>query len=198
MIASYSLDETSGSVVVDSTGNHNGVNYSLTIGVAGKVDTAYQSSADSQYATLLPTNVLTPSADAIFSFDAWLFPTAISANTLQGRAITLRGLNNASNFIVGVDATNKLYLYDGAARVETSATVNVNEWLHIAVVRNGTETLIYANGNLVLTHVHTLKYQSDDFVYIGIPSPTNMKGKYDEVNFWDRELTQEEITNRAV
>lgn len=200
LIALYNLEETSGAVV-DSYGSYDGQNGTvpMTRGVQGKQGSGFESDADSEHATLMDTSVVTPAADSQFSFAAWLYPTSVSTSTLQGRAITLRGLSGASNLIVGVDAYDSgtgegvLYLYNGSARVATSGKVKLNEWFHVTLTRNATDTKIYLNGTLVLTNTHTLLYDSDDFVYIGIPSPTNFRGRFDILPFYNKALAQEEI-----
>ncbi|SHK48895.1 Metallo-peptidase family M12 [Rubritalea squalenifaciens DSM 18772] len=74
----------------------------------------------------------------------------------------------------------------------------LNEWVHLAVVCDGTDTKLYNNGQLV----HTLEGVCDDFfgeVRLGSNRGLNyfFKGEVDEFYLFDQDLSQQDIVELA-
>ncbi len=93
LVVYYKLDELSGNTVHDSTGNYNGTNYGATVGVAGKINTAYQFDGISNYVNTTLTTDQSSSSNKTFSFSVW-------ANTTD---------NSTLDVIIGGDGGNVGY-----------------------------------------------------------------------------------------
>ena len=81
-----------------------------------------------------------------FTVEAWVNTTALSSgqNTIVGNR-----LNSSSGWELRINTDRTVQFYftgTSGASATTSATVSLNSWVHIAVVRNGANLNIYLNG----------------------------------------------------
>jgi len=151
--AHYRLDETTGTVAVDSSGNGNDGTYvnNPTLGVPGvRGNAAELNLADTDDRIDLPHTVLDGAMDASFAF--WI------KTTRTGQAAVLSGSNSGQSqaFLVFFNSSTILRLYKASNNVlVTIPSVADNEWHHFVWTWDGdtnTATL-YHNGLLVSSQV---------------------------------------------
>ncbi len=206
--AHYRLDETSGTVAADSSGNGNNGTYvnGPTLGVAGVRGYAVElNMVDSDDRIDLPHTVLDGAMDASFAF--WI-KTTYTANTG-----VLAGANAAQNnafIVLFVNSTN-LRLYKGTSNVNVAIpAVSDNEWHHFVWTWDGdTNTaILYRNGLLVSSLVMggsvgvpididaggLLLGQEQDCVGGCFNSSQTVQGSLDDVQIYRRVLNSAEVT----
>ena len=80
-----------------------------------------------------------------FTIEAWIYPAV-----LADKAIISKGVAGTSGWVFGTDGTGKLRLvYDANLNISSTATLSLNTWSHVAVVREGTgsnQVKLYING----------------------------------------------------
>ncbi len=205
LVAYYSLDETSGTVI-DATGNgNNGTNNGATAGVLGKVGNAYGFNGSNNYISLVNANVITNNMlNATVS--VW-----VNTNSLNTRRYILASGNGFNSY----DETLQIFFWDNntlnisffrnggvdlGGVSYNSSNMNTGEWYHIVSVLSNNSIKLYLNGVKVGS---TVRLSSDP-----VSSSTNMMaigrfgtyngyyfdGSLDEVGIWNRALSQEEIS----
>jgi gliding motility-associated-like protein len=154
----------------------------------------------------------TPPPAAAFYFDGVndyaqgpIFSTATNSVTIQAKVlvtgyhgfhqfITLNG--SSAMYGLMMTAGGQLASYNSAFGINTSSyTIPTNTWVSVAVVYKDNVGMLYANG-----------VQTGSFTYASLGTPTgsflisangfygeNFKGAIDEVQFWNRPLSQCEI-----
>jgi hypothetical protein len=89
-----------------------------------------------------------------FTIEAWIYPTTF-ANYPTIAAQNQAGVYTNSSFFLDLEGTNGIGLYLYAGNTVTTIVANnvlsLNQWQHVAAVRNGTTASIYVNGALVAT-----------------------------------------------
>jgi hypothetical protein len=84
-----------------------------------------------------------------FTVELWLYPTSVAASTTtkvimstyqDGSNGWTIGLNNTNNSLYGSAAGDTATITDGFG------TITINQWYHIALVRNSTTLTLYKNG----------------------------------------------------
>jgi hypothetical protein len=84
-----------------------------------------------------------------------------------------------------------------SADVDTGITAVADTWYHIAVVQHSaTSVSLYVDGTKTNTTASTYSATVDDFYigYLGRSSVWWLDGQVDEVGFWDKALTDENVT----
>ena len=82
-----------------------------------------------------------------FTWEAWIYCTGNFAGYRQIFSTrTTNGSSTAQGSLALVPNTQVLTWYTGSAIITTSATVPINAWSHVAIVRNGTAMTLYLNG----------------------------------------------------
>src|SRR5262245_6099152 len=137
------------------------------------------------------------------TFAAWVWPYLVGPPAPGPRTILSRGTGGADAeyiFTIGKDAPGQLVLYAAGGWYGTQGGVVPDlQWSHVAATFNGQETRLYVNGNLIATipHQGSALTQSGTSLYIGRQGSTCncnfMAGTMDEIQIWDRVLTQSEI-----
>ena len=197
LISYLKLDETTGTVVVDSVQTKNFTKTitgtgNITFGSEGKFNTGFLWSNGTQ-SYLNRSAVSQLQTNWSVSFWAKLMNTNIAGELIRF------GDASPSAFDLSLNATNGLYssIYSGGWRtVYTTTTLTNNTWYHILVTSNTTGTNYFVNG----VNVGTTTY------YANVASLTNYIGGYisggpsakviiDEVGYWNRTLTTSEITS---
>jgi hypothetical protein len=189
-ISYYKLDESSGAVI-DEVNNNNGTDEGATTGVTGVLNTAY--SFDGNDGINLNTWLnITSYWNNNYSISVW-------ANTST--------LSSYGHIWYSGTTTVKLLRYDDYFRIEAwdgasnhafrSATITTDTWYHVVVTRNtvdgmkmyvnaGTPTYNSTTDNAIANTQNTRLGRTDGGEYF--------TGTLDEVGFWNRELTAEEVT----
>ena len=121
------------------------------------------------------SNLQTPSTSAFnvgtgnFTFEAWIFPTAITANTLFFVAYGGGGSNGIG---IGFQSTGLWGIVQaGIAWGLTSSTLpTVNQWNHVVACRGGTgtnQTALFLNGTRIATGTYSTNFSATSTYGIG-------------------------------
>lgn len=109
-----------------------------------------------------------------FTIEFWLYPTAYNSNS--SRLIQTRDGDTYAGLNLGLGDAGQLSLYSSSNGSSwnllsnaNAYTVALNEWTHIALVRNGDTFSIFVNGTSVYTATSsgTLYYNAGDKLIIG-------------------------------
>lgn len=202
LAAYWNLDEVSGTRA-DQSGNGNNLAVSGTVGsLTGKIDLA----ADfTQAGYLSITDNATFSITGSFTFVFGVYPDGFSAigRGLIGKwgtndkefavYIGIAG-NELLSFYVSADGTNENFVHD-------TTGLTINQWAMVTVVYDDTDGLIKISTNAATFNTEVYNSGifdgSADFV-VGADwqknGPNAFDGRIDEIGFWKRALTQEEVT----
>jgi len=193
-IAAYSFNETSGTVAVDSSSNGLNGTISGATFVAGKHGNALQFNG-SAFVTV-------PAAAAFnltnnFTASMWVKPTA--SNTTKGLLAHNDGGDNG--FTIGFDGTGAVRFpqYNVGASTNSSNSMPLNEWAHVAAIQDSGISKLYVNG--------VLQTSTSPQVVESLPSANLVIGRIyssiagfgftgvlDDVRIYNRVQTAAEIT----
>lgn len=84
-----------------------------------------------------------------FTFEAWIYPTAITGTTV--RTIVAKGDSTTSGTFQLAVRDSKIRMYTDVIPFTSSANVTVNAWQHIALTRSGTTLRFFLDGALDTT-----------------------------------------------
>ncbi|PIZ15906.1 hypothetical protein COY52_08565, partial [Candidatus Desantisbacteria bacterium CG_4_10_14_0_8_um_filter_48_22] len=162
-MALWHMDELSGPDLMDATTNaNNGICYNTLI-TDGRYNKARQFVTSDDYIEVPSNQTLQLPRD--MTIEAWIYPTAYPS--IQGKIVD-KGDNDYSgtmeyNFYLEPTGQMSFYLYNlempewGYIGLSSSKTINLNEWHHVAGVRDITTGLmgIYIDGVLDSTILNT-------------------------------------------
>jgi hypothetical protein len=205
LVAAFSFSEGSGTTVSDLSGNGNtGTLANATWTSAGKYGNALSFNGTNALITINDS----PSLDLTtgMTLEAWVKPSA----TAQGwsAAIVKEQQNDPAN-----DIGYALYTADGASQPPAvhglfgsgpgadkyavgGSTLTLNTWTHLAGVFNGTQLLLYVNGNLTATRTTNSSVMTPTSGVLRIGGDWHNEfftGLIDEVRVYNRALSQTEI-----
>jgi hypothetical protein len=145
-IASWNLNENSGSAALDASANGNNASITGTSWIAGKYGSALLWKANANYA-VIPNSNINPGDQ--FSIGMWIkAPYDVCERTL----LTKGGKTDAGHFELNITPTNKLQFFASAlGKYESTTAVGDNAWHFVSVVDNGTQVLVYVDGELQST-----------------------------------------------
>lgn len=197
LISYYKLDETSGTTLKDVLGSYNLTLNSGTINQTGIIDKAVSfTNANSQYA--INTSML--STPANWTMCGWVYPTGGSELSLafgNGTGVTGLTIIKSNGAGTGTAGTSISTLQAGVTwdSVKTTTSWTDNAWNFICLTRTGTTYQFYKNGSAITTTGTPTVANSTNFG-IGATTTANpaMAGTIDEVGYWSRVLTTDEIT----
>lgn len=196
ILAYWKLDESSGSVAVDSSGRGNDATYvnSPTLGVGGafppKTGTAVLLDGASQYVN---SNQSLLNAVEEFTLTGWVNPASLSpVKSYFGQYGLIE---------VGIDTTtNQIELWTSqGGSINVSNLLALGKWVHIGAVGNGTSLTLYVDGLEVATGGSlTATYGNNADVFkigegVMDSSGGYFDGRIDEVRVYSRALCPEEI-----
>ena len=197
LVAAYSFNESSGSTVLDPSGNGNN----------GTISNAYRTS-DARYGSALSFNgkssmVTVPDSSSLdltntMTLEAWVKP----GNTLGTAWKTIVLKEQTGELVYGLYANSKQRVpagiaYSGGERTSWGTSqLPIGVWTHVATTYDGSAVRLYVNGNLVSTTSATGSMPvSGGALRIGGNSIWNewFYGKIDEVRVYNRALASSEI-----
>lgn len=151
LIANYSLEDAPGSTTVAEQINaYNGtVNGTITFGSPGKIGTSALFNGSTGYIAL-PSITLTAST---LSFAFWALMTTIPTDV--GRTFIELGNSGSDNIRLFMNASSLIGVINSGDTTLFSLSSYANQWVHIAVVINGTTWTAYLNGVLQSTNTKT-------------------------------------------
>jgi len=190
IVAYYTADDTVGNIL-DITGVHNGSSFNITRGVPGILSTSYRFDGLTSYGNLTKLTDLEDTAS--ISINLWV-------NRSIGIVTPTQGLIRGSNGITILQRVNGSYSCQKVGITDTGNTViglNDSKWHMISCIYNGTGLGIYVDGILNNSAVLTGNTPADwGNITLGADSPTSQfwKGELDEIGFWNRSLSQADLT----
>jgi len=193
----YKLDESSGTVATDSTGNSDGTNYSATVNQTGKIGTSYSFNGTGSYIYTNQTN----QSDYV-SICAWIYPTSVTSRSIVSADQDGTGQPRNWQFTIESGILNFIFidLPTGVYFATSTTTLAINNWYFVCAVTNGTDIKLYVNNNLEDTEPAPAVMQHNAKIDIGVtrqnanPIGKFFSGKIDEVGIWSRALTSTEVT----
>jgi len=200
--AYWTFDTGSGVTVFDTVGNSDGTMFGGSIwtdGITGGVsDFALDLDGSTGYVDVADTEALNISGTSI-TMAAWIYPRDGGAN--NGSRVISK-MNNAGSgdvFAMYTDQYRLRFRLDDVDLV-SSHIIELDEWVHVAMVYNGTDKRIYVNG-VIDTLVPQAKSDSIDAstnaVQLGRSERDTgsrfFNGIIDEARIFKRALTPEQI-----
>ncbi|MDP3723630.1 MAG: LamG-like jellyroll fold domain-containing protein, partial [Candidatus Omnitrophota bacterium] len=205
----WNLNESSGTVATDAKGSNDSTVTNGPTWVAGKLGNALSFDGVNDFVDVAP------SALTNFTLTAWIKP---SANSGANQGILDGELcGQVDDMGLRMTTTGKLEFQHGdtsaTAQFDSTATLALNTWTHVAAVRNTSagNTRLYINGVLdsTFTNVHSRSLGGANptcdpypnrwaigHLYRGVQlGNTGFTGLIDEVGVWSRALIAAEITD---
>jgi len=197
LVAYYKLDRTSGAVV-DEMGNHNGVNYGTTRGVAGKVGNAFDFDGTNQY---IATDLSVNDYEAGFTASVWVYADAY----LPGqRIISQVESQNWGEFMLGILSSGEVqvaYPYgDNSSTFHIGVYIATGSWNHLTTTHDGNYDKVFINGTEVKSRASKTFVSNTNSMTFGARNkvgyhPYPFDGKIDEVRIYNRALSSAEINS---
>lgn len=200
LIGHWKMNEGSGSVLLDNSGNNLHANFGVSEGIVWVPGIENQAvrfnGANGRYATVPHSPILNLSTQLTVS--VWVRPTGLAnrqiiskggpdgfeLSTFDGGKIEFR-INRETN-----GSTFRL-------RSNLSYPTNGQTWMHVAVVFRGNRTDLYINGNLdnSQTYPNTSIISNNTSLQIGTRNLGSNKwiGDLDDLRLYNRALTSQEI-----
>lgn len=188
----WRLNETTGIVAADSSGNANDGVYlnSPTLGATGPifhgVNTAVTFNGTNQSVDLPSIN-----ATVNFSVEAWIKTTVTTERPIWSNRTGAGGVDFS---LAGTGSSNQVMVYlDNfpAQFVQSTRAVNDNTWHHVVWTSNGTTSLLYIDGTLDATATGAARTAENHQAWIGYDD-SNLaffSGSIDEVVVYQSTLT---------
>jgi hypothetical protein len=221
LISYWNLDEASGNTAFDNAGGgNNGTDTGDTLGVSGRINTAYGFNGTTSKIDMANTNTLTSNLNLTTSgsISAWVlipivhkgydytdfgalgyyYGQIVSRESSGGNAIgyTIYYLSYSNSFTVELASGGGTYQ---DFNFNDTAAVVANTWIHLVVTWGGGTVTTYMNGgNANSTTTTKLPGSNSNPFSIGYnaTNSTNYwRGRIDEVGFWNRALTSNEVSS---
>ena len=186
--AYYKLDETSGTVVEDATGNIDATNNGATVNQAGIIDKSY----DFEHSGYLTT-------DSSFTFgteitmSGWVY----IENQVEAFAIVSKTSDDTNDLALEVYNGEPYIILGNSIFVGMGSAMSINTWHHVVGTYDGTTMKIYVDNDLKNSGTSFSGNVADSILYIGWDrgiAGRFLTGKIDEVGIWSRALNSTEVT----
>ena len=192
----------------DSLGVYNGTAVGGLTYTAGKSGNAFTLNGTDAYVDL--GNNIFNSFTSDFSISVWVNLNSVSGNQCILNNLSYNaGISNGWIFYMKNQIPSfEIYTNSGAYQPIGSPTIlSTSTWYNIVVTRkSSTRSRIYVNGSLVVADTSSL---NPTYVTTSIPIPSTigvwkynastkiwyLNGKIDELNTWNKELTDTEVTD---
>lgn len=184
--------------VNDTLGVYTLTNTDTTTFTAGKINNAATFNGSSQ---ALNNNSVWGATGYPKSYSGWVkFDTVASGGD---QAIFAIGDGSVHYYCLKLrDSDNKIVFRSNnnsdAGDVDTGITADATTWYHVAVVQHSaTSVSLYVNGSKTNTTATTFSATVSQFYigYLGRSSVWWLDGQVDEVGFWDKALSDAEVTS---
>jgi RHS repeat-associated protein len=193
LVVSYNFDEGTGTGLADRSGNGNFGSISGATWVAGQSGHGQALSFDGVDDKVTIPDSQTVRVGDSFTFEAWLKPSSLPANT--SLYFWGSGPNGPSAYLYNAKETlRKGGVGDLAA---STGSLSVNQWAHVAFTKNGATTKLYIDGQDV---TGTVSNQTMAAVATGFTLGSNgtyndkfFPGLIDDVRIYNRALGASEI-----
>jgi hypothetical protein len=192
----YPLNETSGQAMNYTSGSNNSTSVSATYGASGILYTAFLFNGTSNKITFADNSLWTINTSDNVSIAAWINFTGDNSASYGN----IFGSSSTYSFqVLKISSGNyQLLWYCGGATYQTSSTFSVTNgvWYHIAMVRTGSTNVKFFLNSTVIGSSTPGDVNSDPTAnYIGGDEGGEyFNGKIDEVGFWKRALSDQEVS----
>ena len=197
LVAWWRLDEGSGMMAFDSSGNGNDASFEGSPAWVedGKFGKALKFDGSSDYLAVPDSESLDINADQL-SIAAWINGEDWPAANHIVRKIADTG--TGSIYMIRVQPeTVRVYLNTSAGEtiVQGTTVLTTNEWYHVGLIYDGTEARIYVNGQLDISmNVSGELTESNNELRIGRGEPAGyFVGMIDDVRLYNHALTESEL-----
>lgn len=199
LVAAYSFNENSGTIITDTSGNgNNGTLSQATWYASGKFGSALSFNGTSAYASVPDSSSL--DLTNRMTLQAWVRPTASSG----WRTVMLK--ENSSELIYGMYARESSNKPSGWIRTTTTTgsslsagatpSLPLNAWSHMTTTYDGSNLRLYINGTLRATRAVTgnMPVSSNPLKFGGNAIwGEYFAGQLDNIRIYNRALTAAEI-----
>ena len=195
LIGYWKFDEAQGTTVRDSSGNENNGGKGGTTWVTGKSGSGLYFDGIDDAVRISNKKILNPKE---FTISAWIYPETISGE----RAIFSKGSSGLKgagiNFLVS-GGRLKVYIFDSTGVRKAGASDKVivpQKWQHVTFSFNGETGYFYCNGKKCGQLKCSGFTPCSRYISIGkwcYGNAWQFQGVIDEVKFYNRALTSEEI-----
>ncbi len=196
VISYYKLDEASGAVI-DVKGISNMTNTGATPNVAGIIKTAYDFESGDAGDKLVVDEPIT-FGDEEFSMSLWINPESWDGGGVN--RIWTGGTgpsDNTLNQVTGAFAF-QLTTSGGVEIASWADTPEIGNWTHVVMTFNQTTQLLYVNATVVASVVNVGTISNSSIKDFGLRASGNdflYDGRLDEIGFWNRSLSSDEVTD---
>lgn len=207
LLCYWKMDETTGAILYDHEEN---VNMDLvgnyTLGVNGKINTAVEFEDDAATWAKSGLNPSVLMSLTSFSVEFWLKAYSWEEAYPYISTLLMLGGTPTWSFLVRFgDAAfppEKLQFVVYNTKLDADANCELNTWYHIVCTWDGDDTdvmKLYINKQLQIeqpTKIGNLSYGVDNWLYFGkesISGGRDFDGVLEEIRFYDRVLTQDEV-----
>ena len=122
-----------------------------------------------------------------FTIEGWLYASALGSVNAHGvfqQGTSLFPASVSNSLALGVNPSGTLVIYAKNTNTNSTTTVSTGLWVHFALVRFGTTTVLYANGTAVITVTSDSTNYTGTFFGVGSifgTSGTNWNGYIDDL-----------------
>ena len=202
LIAHWSFDENSGSSASDLSFNGNNLNTANASWISGISQSGLNFNGTSSYVNVLPSPSLDIDLDAV-SISAWVKLEELPSQMPDDYGPIYD--SDEDYYVLYLDKANqelRFKVKDGLGLTSRpgipQSDLTLNQWIHVAGVYNGTEAMIYLNGELMDSHsttgIGTLG--SNQNPEIGRNDGNYFKGSIDELKIYERPLSRQEVVDQ--
>ena len=186
LIVYYTFDN---GTAVDDSGNNNNGTISGAIATVGKIGGALSFDGVNDQVSIATLNHNIGTGD--FTWSAWIYPRRIGYKTYEG---VMSVGSYSPNLSVNPGGNGQWGAYWGGAR-NSGDTITPDMWTHVTMAREGGIIRFYKNGiQMPMTHPVATSMANTIFRVGQNGNNSYFYGDIDEVRFYNRALTQSEIT----
>ncbi len=203
-------DNLSSTVVIDSTLNDDGVagdNTNIYNNINGIINSSFDFNATNEEFVSIDDLSLTLNGTTTGSWSLWI-NTSNSTQAGEHQLVFFgNSISNEKNFFIRINAAGTLSASNDDWEFSTdNKVINDNIWHNIVLVQNGTNPVLYVDGDIVTitfsveidktSWFNTATYNTGSIARFSRAGFTGnyYTGKIDEVGFWNRNLSSTEVT----
>ena len=189
LISYWKLDGSSVDAVNDNDGTDTSVDYDAGY---GKINQGARFNASGDYITI--ANNANISTSGAISIAMWVY----SNGNYTGYNTMLAKRDTTTNYEVYLSiTTGNIGFYNGATAVDSGVSITSNAWHYVVVTKaTGTSAVkFYVDGSEVAsTGSIAISSNSDPLLFGSLNGAEQFYGYLDEIGFWTRQITADEIT----
>jgi hypothetical protein len=186
-VAEYKLDERSGTITNDSSGNgYNGSLSNSPTWVIGKYGSSVNFNGTNQKIIINPNNGLSATTGSI---SAWVYPTVSSP---AAKEMIVQGNRDTSRiYLLRLITSGNLGLSLGSTQlVDSGVNIPPNTWSYVSMTWNAGTYVLYFNGRQVATGAYSGMGTLDNFSVIGsysdlVTPDSFFNGRIDQVRMYN-------------